>query len=600
MPYRSPRALACALAVALALLSALPYLIAGAGTFIGGDDFRYITQNPVVLQGVSAAGVRWAFTTFHASNWHPLTWLSHMLDVSLFGLDARGHHATSVLLHALNTALLFLALDRLSGRRWPSAFVAALFGAHPLHVESVAWVAERKDVLAGFFFMLVLLAYERYSRRGGVWRYLCVLALLALGLAAKPMLVTLPFVLLLLDFWPLGRMSAPHAGTTGALPFARLLAEKAPLLALSAASSAVTILAQQSGGAIVGFENTHPGLRAANGAVSATRYLVSTVWPTDLACFYPYPERGIPAAQILMSALLLATLSLAAAISMRRRPYLTAGGCWFAGMLVPVLGLIQVGLQARADRYTYLPLIGIFIAVAWLASDAGRLVRHAALVTAIAAVISATVLSTLQAKYWLDGETLYRRAIAVTSDNWHAQNNLGETLYAQGRKEEALLHFQEALRIRPGTTIAVLNTGGTLLELGLSAEAIGWLREAVLLMPLDFEAHYRLGRALFVRGLLHEAEPSYREAVRIRPDFAEAHVDLGAVLANTGRLAEAESCFREALRLKPDLLVVHVNLGRLLAILGRPAEAAQCYAEALRIAPASVEVRQELESLRAR
>ena len=597
---RSRHAFTGALALALGLLSALPFLLAGAGAFIGGDDTRYITENPAVQGGLSAAGVRWAFTTLHASNWHPLTWLSHLLDVSLFGLDARGHHATSVLLHALNAALLFLALERLTGRRWPSAFVAALFGVHPLHVESVAWVAERKDVLAGLFFMLLLLAYERYSRRGGTVRYLAVLALFALGLAAKPMLVTVPLVLLLLDFWPLGRMRFKHAGAAGAPPLTRLLAEKAPLLALAAASSAITILAQRSGGALVGLANIRPGLRVANGVVSAATYLVRAAWPADLAVFYPYPEGGIPAAQILLSTLLLAALSLAAAASLRRRPYLAAGGCWFAGMLVPVLGLVQVGLQARADRYTYLPLIGIFIAAAWFATDAGRFVRRAAPVAAAAAVIAATVLSTVQARYWRDGETLFRRAIAVTSGNWHAHNNLGEALARQGRREEALQHYREALRARPGTAIAVLNIGGTLLDLGRTAEAVDALREAVRLTPGDFQARSTLGQALFARGLLREAESSFREAVRLRPDFAEARVDLGAVLANSGRLAEAEGNFRDAVRLKPGLFVAHVDLARLLALLGRPAEAAQSYAEALRISPAAAEVRRELESLRAR
>jgi len=574
-------------AAALALLAMLPYLAGGVPeTFIDFDDGSYIVDNPMVRAGLSIAGVRWAFTTFHVANWHPLTWLSHMLDVTLFGLDAQGHHLTSILIHGLNTALLFVALRRLTGRRWPSALAAALFGVHPLHVESVAWVAERKDVLAGFFFMLVLLAWERHVRRGAgkKWTLSVVIALLALGLMAKPMLVTVPFVLLLLDIWPLGRLRFPPGRGRGMPSPSQVVVEILPLLALAAISSILTVLAQHTSGAVVAVRSIGPGLRAANAVTSYAAYLGKTFWPSDLAVYYPYPFSGIPWAKTGIALALLASLTWATALQARARPYLALGWCWFLGMLVPVIGLVQVGKQAMADRYTYLPLIGVFIAFAWLAASLVRVGRIGPAIPGLcsAAVAACLALSIVQAGYWKDSETIFQRTLAVTGDNSLVHNNLGAALHTQGRRAEALEHFQEALRIRPDYVDALMNSGVILLDLGRFPEATEMFRQAVRLVPGTSTAHFYLGQALSAQGLSGDAEASLREALRLHPDSAEAATYLGIVLSAQGRFAEAEVSLRDALRIRPDLGETHYRLGAALESLGRDKEALPEFAAALR------------------
>jgi len=610
-----------AIALVLGALAALPYLIAGTGDFINLDDNVYVVENGVVRGGLSLPAARWALTSFHAGNWHPLTWLSHLLDVSLFGLDPRGHHLSSVFLHALSTVLLFAALARMTGAVWRSAFAAVFFGIHPLRVESVIWVSERKDVLSGLCFMLLLLAYERYVRRGGTGRYLAVVALFALGLMSKPMLVTAPFVLLLLDYWPLGRISLGRIVPGRADAPLAVLAEKVPLLVLSIASALVTFLAQHAGGMIRSLETYTLGLRVANAPVSYAAYLGKTIWPADLAVFYPYPA-GIPWANLAGAGLLITAVSIAAVAKIRTRPYLVVGWCWFLVMLLPVIGVVQVGNQALADRYTYLPLIGPLIAMTWLTARMAspRGVQGVVTVAAIL-TLSLSALTVRQVGFWRDSELLFNRALAVTKGNWLAHNNLGAYLLERGRyqeavghlekatllvpgypeghnnigyalsmlgrPEEAVVHYRVALRLRADYPAAHYNLGLVLASQQVPDEAEREFREAIRLRTDFMEAHYNRGLMLAALGQLDEAEREYRETIRLKADFEQAHTNLGVLLAGRGRFREAEASFREAARLRPDQGDLRVNLGLVLMSLGRQAEAEASFREALRLAPVS-------------
>jgi tetratricopeptide (TPR) repeat protein len=553
----------------IALLAALPFLsVAASGDFINLDDPQYVLSNPYVTHGLSAAGMRWALTAFRASNWHPLTWISHMADVSLFGLAARGHHVSSIFLHALSAALLFFALQRLTGFTGRSALVAILFGVHPLHVESVAWIAERKDVLAAFFFMLAVLAYERYCRRWGGWCYLTTLGLFALGLTAKPMLVTLPFLLLMFDFWPLGRLRFGRGGPNGQSVWRAILLEKTPFLLLAAVSGIVTLLA--------------------NAVVSYAAYLHSTVWPARLAVHYPHVGETVHWPSVAAAALLLMSISLLALRHLTQRPFLAVGWCWFLGMLVPVIGLVQVGAQARADRYTYLPLIGIFLALAWLATEGTPALLRRPTVLVPAGVVIVTALSaaaTAQVAFWRDSGTLFARTLAVTKDNWVIENNLATWLIDNGRPEEALAHAREALRILPGNPFVLSNLGNALAALGQRDEAIVRYREALKLRLDHPEAHQNLGISLAVLGRYQEALPHAREAVRLMPDRLEARYSLGNLLAALGQHEESVAQAREAVRISPTDAFARINLGNALAALGRIEEAAACYRDALWLRP---------------
>ena len=559
----------------MGFLAALPYLHGIGNSFIEFDDPEYVTRNIHVLKGLTWDGLGWALTTFHQGNWHPLTWLSHMAVVSLCGIDPRGHHLANILLHSLNAALLYVALARLTGAPGSSAFVAALFGVHPFHVESVAWVAERKDLLAGLFFMLVLLAYERYVRRGTAVRLAAVAAFLALGLAAKPMLVTVPLVLLLLDLWPLGRTC-----------WKKLLLEKTPLLALVLISSVVTFLAQREGGAVVDLESLPLEIRLPNAVVAYAVYLVKTVWPSHLVLYYPIAEH--PWWQIIGSMLLLAALSWAALVRFRRAPYLAVGWFWFAGMLVPVIGVIQVGGQAFADRYTYLPLVGLFIAAAWGVPGLlpARWNRAAVLGIASGAVVVVLVaVSWVQVGYWKDSQTIFRRTLSFTSGNWLMKNNLGTALIDAGKIDEAMVQFREDILLRPDYPNAHYNLGVVLSARGRQEEALAEIREALRLQPDFPEARDTLGNMLAALGKSDEAAIQLREALRFKPDYPEARNDLGNLLLGAGKLDEAMTHYREALRLKPDYPEAHVNLGNILARLNKPDEAVLHYREAIRLRP---------------
>jgi protein O-mannosyl-transferase len=587
-PARIP---AWLLAVLLGLVTVVLYWPALHHDFVDYDDPLYVTGNSQVQAGLSWANLQWAATSAVSSNWHPLTMLSHTLDCQLYGLKPWGHHLTSVLLHALDTLLVFLLLRRLTGAVWRSAAVAALFGWHPAHVESVAWVAERKDVLSACFGLLSLYFYARYAQkrtlgpRPSALDYCLTLLCLALGLLSKPMLVTWPCVMLLLDYWPLNR----------GLGWRRLVREKIPFFALVAATSAVTYLVQQHCGAMAQSESLAWGARAANALVSYARYLGKLFWPSDLAVFYPHPGSW-PLPLVLAAGALLAGLSALFAWQRRQRPHLLVGWLWFVGTLVPVIGLVQVGEQAMADRYTYLPSLGLFILVIWGLDELTRPWRNrtAGLLAAGAAVAACGLAATSrQLAYWQDSETLFRHALAVTADNHLAHNNLGTTLYVKGRMAEAITEYQAALRLKPNDTEAHHNLGLAFLNGDRTDEAIAQFRMALQLKPDYVKAHYNLGLTFLSQGRLDEAAGEFQAALRYRPDYAEAHSYLGSIYSKQGRGEDAIGEFQAALRLQPSAPVCN-SLGIAFGKQGRADAAIQQFQAAVRLDPNYAEARYNL------
>lgn len=588
--------------------------------FVNYDDPDYVVNNVHVREGFTRQGVIWAFTSFYASNWSPLTWLSHMADCQVFGLRSGWHHRTSVLLHAAAALLLFSALKRLTGARWPSAFVAFLFALHPLHVESVAWVAERKDVLCALFWFLALWCYARYTEQPGVWRYLAVLAAFVLGLMAKPMIVTLPFVLLLLDYWPLGRLRRKA-----------VLWEKAPFLVLAAGSAVVTFFAQQQGRAVRSLTTVPLGLRIGNALVTYGRYLVRTFWPTNLAVCYPYQPK-VPEGQTATALIALVLITALVVRAARSRPYLVTGWFWYLGTLVPVIGLVQVGAQSSADRYMYVPMVGVAIMLAWGGADLVKQwpdARTAVAVSAAAGCALCALLTAIQLSYWADSGRLFEHAIAVTTDNHIAHNNLANYYLVNNRNQEAAPHIYQALRIKPTYPEAHVNLALLLRRLGKLDESEREYRVALNLQPASAEAHSGYGALLIIEGRINEAAREFSAAAALRPNDADTHYNLGRVLGALGRQDEAAAQFYAAGRLRPEdaaahrslafgLLSrgrleeavaefrleaaanpgdagVHTDLGSLLSTLGRWDEAIDQFSQALRINPNLAGARRGLE-----
>ena len=540
---RRPRA---AIALVLAVATLAVYAPTVRHGFVDYDDDVYVFRNPHVVAGLTAESVAWAFTTMEVSYWHPLTWISHMLDCQIFGLRPAGHHLTSLALHTANVVLLFVVLAHLTGGVWRSALVAALFGLHPLNVESVAWVAERKNVLFAFFWILTLGAYGWYVRRPGPARYLAVAAGTALALMSKPMAVTLPFVLLLLDFWPLARMSRPA--------FVRLFMEKLPLILLAALASAATIQAQLQVGAVVAVDALPPGERLANAVVSYLAYIGKLVWPARLGVFYPHRESSLPTAQVVAIGTVLVLVTAAALRAARRAPYLVVGWLWYLGTLLPVIGIVQVGTQAMADRYTYVPAIGLFIAVAWgVAALAARRPAPRGLAMAAAVLLVALAARTVvQLRAWRDSASLFAATIAAVPDSWVAHYNLGNAWMAAGRTAEAEAEFSETVRLRPRFARGHNNLGDALDALGRHERAIAAYQEAIRVNPRMAEAYNNLGTSLAALGRLQEAEVRLREALERQPEFVEAWLNLGIVLRRQGRLAESREALSRAVLLRPD------------------------------------------------
>ncbi|MCJ7663010.1 MAG: tetratricopeptide repeat protein [Desulfobacterales bacterium] len=509
--------------------------------FLKFDDHVFITQNPMVQAGLTWTGLKWAFTTTQGGLWHPLIWLSFMLDYQLFGMNSGGFHLINLFFHITNTILLFLVLRRMTGTLWRSAFVAALFALHPLHVESVAWVTERKDVLSTFFWMLTIWAYIRYVESPGIKRYWPVFVCFGIGLMAKPMLVTLPFVLLLLDYWPLGRLQlgrsikhshAPNHDNKVSSPF-RLLWEKIPFFILTAILSFVTFFAMKKFGPTPFIESSPLLERVATTLIAYVFYMWKMIWPFNLAVYYPRPAI-FPTWQVVGACLLLAGISVLAIREIRNRPYLLVGWLWFLGTLIPVSGLVEWALPwIGADRYTYVPLIGLFIMIAWGVPDLFPPWRYKKIALTISTTLLIVILMILtwsQVGYWQNGITLFTRTLKVTNNNWVAHYNLGVELAQKGNIDEAILHYQEALRINP--TYA--------------------------------SAHFNLGNALFNQGKVDEAILHYQEALRINPEDAMGHNNVGIALIRQGRADEAIFHFTEAIRIDPNYLQARRNLEKAL------------------------------------
>jgi tetratricopeptide (TPR) repeat protein len=593
--------------------------------FIDLDDEVYITKNPHILGGLTPGNVCWAWTTFHAGFWFPLTWMSLQLDATLFGaggpgaarvLWAPGFHAQNLLWHAATVLLLFEALRRMTGAVWRSALVAALFAVHPLHVESVAWATERKDTLSAFFWVLTLLAYARYAAALSPHRYAAVAAAFVLGLLAKPMLVTLPFALLLLDWWPLRRwvgrrkakdVAGPAPDAPGPLPPApfapaplgRLILEKLPLIAVSVAAGVLTVIAQRHGKAVIPFDQMPLPARLANAVVSCGWYLEKTFWPTGLALFYPHPGNAWHWGPVLAAGAVLLAVTLAAALAARRMPWLAVGWLWFLGTLLPVSGLLQVGFQARADRFVYVPHIGLFLAVVWTAAAlADRLslpaaVRAAAAAACLAALAAGTW---VQVGYWKDTPTAWRHALAVTRDNHRAHANLGRFLSDRGRRaadpreqadllDQARAEYEQAVALMPGVPEYQYDLGTVLLLLGRPGEAADHFTEAVRRDRTSADAWHNLGTARLRQGRLEEAARAFRAALEVNPGAADSRAGLGLALWRLGRRGEAEREWEAALRLDPQSAQALAGTGLVRLWRRRPGEAARWLTAAVRANP---------------
>ncbi|PYL59464.1 MAG: hypothetical protein DMF31_06675 [Verrucomicrobia bacterium] len=555
--------------------------------FITLDDPTYIQENSMVKRGVTLAGLTWAFTTFHVANWHPLTWISHMIDSQFFGLNAGGHLLVNALIHAANTSLVFWFLLRTTRTRWPSALVAALFALHPLHVESVAWASERKDTLSTLFGLLSLIAYVRYVDAPSGIRYLWTGMTLALGLLAKPMLVTWPFVMLLLDYWPLRRwQSAKGKAETGKLR--KLILEKIPFFILVAASAVITLIAQSRGGALRTLAHEPVALRLSNALVSYAKYLLLTFWPNHLAVYYPLAPRGIPSWQIVGAAFLLIGITAFCFIQRKIRPYLIVGWLWFLGTMVPVIGLVQVGGQTMADRYFYIPSIGLFIALVFGLAEIVTSWRVAPSLCAAIAGAVLLVLATLanaQIQRWRDSFTLFEYTLAVTPPNVRIEHNLGVAFGAINRFDEAAVHFEKALQIDPNFYDGLVAMSVTRAHQGRMPEAIEYFQAAIRLQPDTPKAHVQLAHALWEQNRDQEALEEMRRALQSAPGDPDIRGDFGLALAMVGRLPEAIEQLQEALRLNANSAENHNNLGLALLASGKARESIPEFEAALHLKP---------------
>jgi tetratricopeptide (TPR) repeat protein len=560
------------------------------------DDSDYVVKNPHVLTGLTEDGIIWAFTAGHAANWHPLTWLSHMLDCQLFGPDPGWMHLVNVLLHLANTLLLFAVLRKMTGSLWPSAFVAAAFALHPMHIESVAWIAERKDVLSTFFLLLTLAAYVSYVRRRSLAGYLLTVLLFAFGLMAKPMLVTLPFVLLLLDYWPLNRFGW-QAGKPVPIDERRanlhmIMMEKIPFFVLAGTSGAITFLVQRAGGAVMNMRVLPLEDRVANAFLSYARYTGKMFWPQDLAAFYPFDAGRFEFWQIVMSVLLLLVISILVIHFGRNRRYLPVGWFWFVVTLVPVIGFVQVGKQALADRYTYIPYIGLFIVIAWGLPELVSKWLYRKAVLSLSVVIVLAVLGICahrQAGYWRNGVALFSHAIEVTHNNDVAHNNRGAAYYDLGRWQEVIEDCREAVRIDPDYTAAYKNLGFAYGKLGRWEEAMENFKQAIRTKPNYAEAHNNLGFAYGKRGHWQEAIEAFGQAIKLNPGYSEAHCNLGVAYYSLGRYRDAMDAHKEAIKADPGYAEAYSNLGNVYSRLGRWQEAIDSYKQAIEASPDYIE-----------
>jgi Flp pilus assembly protein TadD len=545
--------------------------------FVKYDDNIYVYENPHVLNGLTEDGVIWAFTTNRSANWHPLTWLSLMLDCQLFGANPGWMHLMNLILHLANTLLIFAVLKKMTGALWPSAFVAAAFAIHPMHVESVAWIAERKDVLCTLFLLLTLAAYVSYVRRRGLVRYVLTVLLFTSGLLAKPMLVTLPVLLLLLDYWPLGRfdshqtIKASSHQKRQSLPahdkrriLYHAIIEKIPFIALSVVSSVITFLVQRSGGAMVGIDVLPLKLKFANAVISYAKYMGKMFWPQNLAVFYPFDVRTIQSWQVVLSTLLMIVVSVLAIRFGRKQRYLPVGWFWFLGTLIPVIGLVQVGGQSLADRYTYISYIGLFIMIAWGLPDLLSKWPQRKIALGLSTVIVLTTLGICthqQVSYWNNSFTLFSHAIEVTQNNYVAHNSRGVAYDSIGRYQDAIESYKQAIRFKPDYADAHYNLGVAYGALSRWQDAVEPYKQAIRIKPDYAKAHYNLGVSYEGLGRYQDAIEAYKQAIRIKPDYADAYLNLGVTYYKLGRYQDAVEPYNQAIRIKPDFAMAHYNLG---------------------------------------
>jgi len=602
----------------LAIATLVVYLPVRSHRFVHYDDDTYVTDNPNVLSGLTIRNIKWAFTTGHGSNFHPVTWLSHQLDCTIFGENPGPHHLVNLFWHIANVILLFWLLQRITKRIWPSAFVAALFALHPLHVESVAWVAERKDVLSAFFWLLTMLAYVRYTERPKPARYLLTLLIFIIGLMTKPMLVTLPFCLLLLDYWPLNRL-APTTPDLPKMPGSTIInvfTEKIPFLALSAVSSVITFIVQQRTGAVPSFASLGFKSRLSNAVVSYLAYIAKMFWPARLAVLYPHPADGIPTARAVIFAALLLLITFFLLYHTRRHRYLAFGWLWYLGTLVPVIGIVQVGVQAMADRYTYIPLVGIFIIIAFGCPDLIKKIPFKKYILAAAAsvcLIACSITTRVQLGYWKDGFSLFDHTLAVTKNNYVIQNNYATVLNNLGRPADAVEHFKEALRFLPDSFEVHNNYGNALKKLGQIDQAIKHFRFALKLNPNAKLTHYNLALALVAKGQYDQAIKHYKiylgpgledtakrntqYAIRntnSAPDRVEALSNLGYAFAKKGQYQKALEYYQKALAIDGNDIITHGRLALALAPLGRIDQAIKHCRIVLKTLPDDVEMHTNL------
>jgi tetratricopeptide (TPR) repeat protein len=584
--------------VALALATLAVYWPVRNYDFVKYDDDAYVTDNYHVTSGLSIPNVRWAFTTPHVGNWLPLTWLSFMLDCQLFGANPGWMHLVNLLLHIANTLLLFAVLKKMTGSLWPSAFVAALFALHPLHVESIAWITERKDVLSTLFLLLTLAAYVSYVRGGGLFRYLLTILLFVFGLLAKPMLVTLPFLLLLLDYWPLERFAAPRAVKTAAIPdrrrvFYRIIIEKIPFLVLSAVSSVITFIVQKGSGAVMDVNTLSLQKGVANAFLSYAKYIGKMFWPQNLAIFYPLDIDGIPLWQIVLCVLLLLVISIFAVRFGRKHRYLPVGWFWFVGTLIPVIGLVQSGAQSLADRYTYISLTGLFIIIAF---GADRLTakwnyrKYSLSLLAAVVLGAASVCTSLQLKFWQNSITLFQRAVDVTSNNFIIYNNFANVLGKMGKLNQSLEYLNKALALRPNSAEIHNNLGNAFRELGKVDQAIEHYKEAVKYKPDLADAHFNLGVALSKKGDFEDAVAEYQKTLAIDPVNSDALSEFGFIYARQGKLDQAVDYYNRAIAIDPNNVIAHGRLGLALAEQGKFDDAIREFKIVLKARPDDVEM----------
>jgi tetratricopeptide (TPR) repeat protein len=588
MPQQAKKSLVLSIYFVLAVSTLLVYWQVRNFDFINYDDNVYVYANPHVLNGLTAGNVIWAFTTGFASFWHPLTWLSLMLDRQLFGDSPAGFHITNLILHIANTLLLFMVLKKMTGALWQSAFVAALFALHPLHVESVAWISERKDVLSTFFWLLTMAAYVKYAagqtQRSAptIW-YLASILLFALGLMAKPMLVTLPFVFLLLDYWPLDRIKYFNRQN-----IYRLVFEKIPFIVLSIISSVIAFLAQQSSSSIPPFALFPLKFRITNAFISYVKYIEKLFLPNGLAAFYPHPFENVSVVHAVISAAVLLAVTILVLRFAKNHRYLVTGWFWYLGTLVPVIGLIQVGSFAMADRYTYITLTGLFIIIAWGLPELLAKSPQRKITLGVSMVIILTVSGICahrQVSFWNNSFTLFSHANEVTQNNYLAHNNLGVAYAKLGRYTEAIKSYMQAIKLEPDYALAYNNLGVAYSSLGRYTEAIEVFEQAIKIKPDYADAYYNLGIAYAALGRWSEAIDAYKQAIKIKPNLVESYTNLGVAYGNLGRLPDAIDAFEQAIRIKPDLAEAHYNLGYAYGNLGRGAEAIEAYKQAIKIKP---------------